>query len=128
MQCGAAPRRTTPGDCASSRILSTFVARQSPSPADSRSTFDRRQRKPLASHRMSNSQKKAFPLRISSRLYDQLRVWADEELRSVNGQIEYILSEAVRRRLRPRSREQNPADGSGTESGSVGEADPSAGE
>jgi hypothetical protein len=42
--------------------------------------------------------KKAFPLRISPRLFEQLRVWADEELRSINGQIEYVLADAVRRR------------------------------
>lgn len=42
--------------------------------------------------------RKAFPLRISKSLFDQLKSWADQEMRSVNGQIEYLLREAVRRR------------------------------
>jgi hypothetical protein len=42
--------------------------------------------------------RKAFPLRISKGLFDQLKSWADQEMRSVNGQIEYLLREAVRRR------------------------------
>lgn len=40
---------------------------------------------------------KKFLLRISPKLYDQLERWAQEELRSVNGQIEYLLREAVHR-------------------------------
>ena len=40
---------------------------------------------------------KKFLLRISPKLYEQLERWAQEELRSVNGQIEYILREAVHR-------------------------------
>ena len=39
--------------------------------------------------------KKAFPLRLDPDLYEALRRWADAELRSVNGQIEYILRRAV---------------------------------
>ena len=50
--------------------------------------------------------RKAFPLRISPELYAELRRWADEEFRSVNGQIEFLLRRAVseRRRGRDRSR------------------------
>lgn len=44
--------------------------------------------------------KKAFPLRIPPPLFDQIRIWAEQDLRSINGQIEYILSDAVRHRLR----------------------------
>ena len=44
--------------------------------------------------------RKAFPLRIDHRLYDELRRWAGVELRSVNGQIEYLLAQAVRQRGR----------------------------
>ena len=40
--------------------------------------------------------KKSFPLRIDERIFDQMRAWADEEFRSVNGQIEYVLREALR--------------------------------
>jgi len=45
--------------------------------------------------------RKPFLLRISPELYDALEAWAHQELRSVNGQIEYLLKEAVRRRGRP---------------------------
>jgi hypothetical protein len=36
-------------------------------------------------------------LRISTELYDALDAWAQQELRSVNGQIEFLLKEAVRK-------------------------------
>jgi len=42
--------------------------------------------------------RKAFPLRISPELYDELRRWAETEFRSVNGQIEFLLRDAVRRK------------------------------
>ncbi|MDO9170325.1 MAG: hypothetical protein Q7W29_00660 [bacterium] len=44
------------------------------------------------------SERKSFPLRLSPELYEELRRWADQEFRSVNGQIEYLLREAVRKR------------------------------
>ncbi len=44
------------------------------------------------------SDRKAFPLRLSPELYEELRRWADADLRSVNGQIEYLLRQAVARR------------------------------
>ena len=42
--------------------------------------------------------KKQIPLRISSRLYNELAAWAEEEFRSVNGQIEFLLHECVEQR------------------------------
>ncbi len=42
--------------------------------------------------------KKQVPLRLSAELYDKLAAWAEDEFRSVNGQIEYLLSEAVKKR------------------------------
>lgn len=42
--------------------------------------------------------KKQIPLRVSAELYEELMRWAEDEFRSVNGQIEYLLTEAVRRR------------------------------
>ena len=42
--------------------------------------------------------RKAFALRIDPDLFAQLEAWAQQEFRSVNGQIEFILREAVRRR------------------------------
>ncbi len=40
--------------------------------------------------------RKAFLLRIDPRLWDAIEKWAGDELRSVNGQIEYILARAVK--------------------------------
>lgn len=42
--------------------------------------------------------KKQVPLRISEKLYAELERWADDEFRSVNGQIEYLLTECVKYR------------------------------
>ena len=41
--------------------------------------------------------KKAYPLRISAPVLDAVQRWADDELRSVNAQIEYLLREALRK-------------------------------
>jgi hypothetical protein len=41
--------------------------------------------------------KKAYPLRISAPVLDAVQRWADDELRSVNAQIEYVLREALRK-------------------------------
>ncbi len=43
------------------------------------------------------AQKKRFLLRIDPELYRVLELWAADELRSVNGQIEYVLKEGARR-------------------------------
>ena len=45
--------------------------------------------------------RKPFLLRISPALYDELEAWAQQEFRSVNGQIEYLLKEAVAKHRRP---------------------------
>ncbi len=42
--------------------------------------------------------KKQIPLRLSSTLYNELMKWAEDDFRSINAQIEYLLSEAVRHR------------------------------
>lgn len=42
--------------------------------------------------------KKQIPLRISESLYVELSRWAEDEFRSVNGQIEYLLTECVKKR------------------------------
>ena len=41
------------------------------------------------------AERKAFPLRIDPELYDALQRWAADELRSLNGQIEFLLREAL---------------------------------
>ena len=47
---------------------------------------------------MTENQKKQVPLRLSPRLYDAIAAWAEDDFRSVNGQIEDLLSECVRQR------------------------------
>ncbi|MCU0290462.1 MAG: PTS ascorbate transporter subunit IIC [Thermoanaerobaculaceae bacterium] len=47
--------------------------------------------------------KKPFLLRISPELWEELQRWAADELRSVNGQIEFLLRQAVVERRRGRS-------------------------
>jgi len=44
--------------------------------------------------------RKSFLLRISPALHQEIEAWAQQELRSVNGQIEYLLKEAVARHRR----------------------------
>ena len=39
-----------------------------------------------------------LPLRLSAKLYDAIAAWAEDDFRSVNGQIEYLLTECVRQR------------------------------
>ncbi|TDB52365.1 toxin-antitoxin system HicB family antitoxin [Bacillus sp. CBEL-1] len=43
------------------------------------------------------AKKKSFPLRIDPKLYKLLERWAHDEFRSVNGHIEFLLREAVRK-------------------------------
>ncbi|OHB70226.1 MAG: Arc family DNA binding domain-containing protein [Planctomycetes bacterium RBG_16_43_13] len=44
------------------------------------------------------AERKTFLLRIDGELWKQLEAWAQDELRSVNGQIEYVLKQAVSKR------------------------------
>lgn len=44
------------------------------------------------------AEKKQIPLRLSEKLYAEIAAWAEDDFRSVNGQIEYLLSECVRQR------------------------------
>lgn len=43
------------------------------------------------------SDKKAYPLRIRTEVLEAMQLWADDELRSLNAQIEYVLRDALRR-------------------------------
>lgn len=47
---------------------------------------------------MADSPKKQIPLRLSEKLYWDIAAWAEDDFRSVNGQIEYLLTECVRQR------------------------------
>lgn len=44
------------------------------------------------------AERKAFLLRMDPELWKELEGWAQQELRSINGQIEYLLKQAVMRR------------------------------
>lgn len=46
------------------------------------------------------AEKKQIPLRISKELFDELSRWAEDDFRSLNGQIEFLLTDAVRKRRR----------------------------
>ena len=54
------------------------------------------------------AEKKQIPLRISKELFDELSRWAEDVFRSLNGQIEFLLTDAVRKRRR---KEFQEADG-----------------
>jgi hypothetical protein len=43
------------------------------------------------------AEKKAYPLRMSAQVLDAIQRWADDDLRSVNAQIEFLLREALRK-------------------------------
>ncbi len=49
------------------------------------------------------SEKKAYPLRINAQVLEAVQRWADDELRSLNAQIEYLLRDSLRKagRLKP---------------------------
>lgn len=44
------------------------------------------------------AEKKQIPLRLSDKLYSAIAQWAEDDFRSVNGQIEYLLTECVKQR------------------------------
>ncbi|MBR6224758.1 MAG: PTS ascorbate transporter subunit IIC [Firmicutes bacterium] len=44
------------------------------------------------------AEKKQVPLRLSEKLYKELAAWAEDDFRSINGQIEYLLTECVKQR------------------------------
>ena len=47
---------------------------------------------------MSENGKKSIALRLSQQLYKEIAAWAQDDFRSINGQIEFLLSEAVKQR------------------------------
>ena len=64
---------------------------------------------------MAEDEKK-FLLRLPPRLFEELRRWAEQDLRSINGQIEFLLREAVARRKKsagPATESAPPADSDG---------------
>jgi hypothetical protein len=53
---------------------------------------------------MANEERKTFLLRISPDLWKELEKWAADELRSVNGQVEYLLRQAVNDRKKTQAK------------------------
>ena len=49
------------------------------------------------------AERKNYPLRLAPEVYEALRRWADDEMRSVNAQIEFILAKALREAGRGRA-------------------------
>lgn len=58
------------------------------------------------------SEKKAYPLRINADVLEAMQRWSDDELRSLNAQIEYVLRDALRKngRLKENESGDKPAE------------------
>jgi len=56
------------------------------------------------------AEKKAYPLRINAAVLDAMQRWSNDELRSLNAQIEYVLRDALRKagRIRTESAKEKP--------------------
>ena len=58
-----------------------------------------------------SEKKKSYPLRINAQVLQSMQRWSDDELRSLNAQIEYVLREALRKAGRlPKRNESKPED------------------
>ena len=53
------------------------------------------------------AEKKQVPLRLSEKLYAEIAAWAEDDFRSVNGQIEYLLTECVKKRKKNASEQDS---------------------
>jgi hypothetical protein len=60
------------------------------------------------------AERKPFLLRIDRRLLDALQRWANDDLRSLNGQIEFLLRRALRESGRDPARDRGAATGDGS--------------
>jgi hypothetical protein len=56
---------------------------------------------------MDDKSKKQVPLRLSASLWKELATWAEDDFRSLNGQIEYLLNECVKRRKGNKDTDKN---------------------
>ncbi len=57
-----------------------------------------------------NDKKKQIPLRLSASLYEELARWAEDDFRSLNGQIEFLLTECVKYRKKGGNKNKNESD------------------
>lgn len=53
-----------------------------------------------------DKEKKQIPLRLSSSLWKELAEWAEDDFRSINGQIEFLLTECVKKRKKGKFKEE----------------------
>jgi hypothetical protein len=55
------------------------------------------------------SEKKSFVLRLNTQSYEALEKWAADEFRSVNGQLEYIIENALKaaKRQKPKKKDDS---------------------
>ena len=60
---------------------------------------------------MESKEKKQIPLRLSASLYREIAAWAEDDFRSVNSQIEYLLTECARKRKSGKMTGANDASG-----------------
>ena len=65
---------------------------------------------------------KRFLLRLDPRLFEAIRRWAEDDLRSINGQIEYLLTDQARRAGRLPHRQSRPVPPPGPEPEEEGDA------
>ena len=56
------------------------------------------------------NKKKTFALRIDPELFKQIEKWADDEFRSVNGQIEWMISKSLKDAKRLKTKKQNESE------------------
>lgn len=59
---------------------------------------------------MAEKDKKQLLLRLSPSLWEDIAAWAEDDFRSINGQIEYLLSDAVRKRKRSVRKDMDETD------------------
>ena len=52
----------------------------------------------MSEEKTTDKAKKQIPLRVSASLYREIAQWAEDDFRSINGQIEYLLTECVKHR------------------------------
>ena len=57
-----------------------------------------------------DKEKKQILLRVSPTLWKELAAWAEDDFRSINGQIEYLLTECVKKRKGKRAPEEEDED------------------
>ena len=62
---------------------------------------------------MNDKGKKQIPLRVSEKLYSELARWAEDDFRSINGQIEYLLTDCVKKRRKVNLDKEKGGDNNG---------------